>query len=81
MKISYFCTTWGQKNGSWDAFFKKVKKAGYDGIETSLPPESEEGEFLKGLNAYQLDFIASIGRQLQLISKLTKQNTHNVLDR
>lgn len=58
MKISYFCTTWGQKSASWDAFFRKVKQAGYDGVETSLPPEGEEREFLDGLKKYQLGFIA-----------------------
>ena len=57
MRILYFCTTWGQKNENWDAFFEKVKNAGYDGIETSLPPEGEEKEFLDRLNTYELDFI------------------------
>jgi len=58
MRISYFCTTWGQKNEGWDAFFRKVKNAGYDGIETSQPQKGEEREFLDSLNYYQLEFIA-----------------------
>lgn len=57
MRISYFCTTWGQKNEGWDAFFKKVKRAGYDGVETGMPPENELKEFREGLDNYQLDFI------------------------
>lgn len=58
MRISYFCTTWGQKNESWYAFFRKVTDAGYDGVETSLPAPEEQDEFLNALNKYQLDFIA-----------------------
>jgi sugar phosphate isomerase/epimerase len=57
MKISYFCTTWGQKRENWDAFFMKVRNAGYDGVETSLPPNEEEKEFLNGLAKYDLNFI------------------------
>lgn len=57
MKISYFCTTWGQKTGSWDAFMMKVRNAGYDGIETSFPPSGEESEFLECLDKYGLYFI------------------------
>lgn len=57
MRISYFCTTWGQKNESWDAFFRKVKDAGYDGVETSLPPTDEQEDFLDNLSKHQLYFI------------------------
>ncbi len=32
--------------------------AGYDGVETSLPPEEEITEFLRGLAIHQLKFIA-----------------------
>lgn len=35
----------------------KVRNAGYDGVETSLPPSEEENEFLDSLNKYELDFI------------------------
>lgn len=57
MEVSFFCTTWGQKNESWDAFFRKVKDAGYNGVETSLPPDEELKEFLDGLKRYNLKFI------------------------
>lgn len=57
MEILYFCTTWGQKSEDWDSFCMKVKNAGYDGIETSFPPEQEEQEFLDCLNKYELAFI------------------------
>ena len=57
MKVSYFCTSLGQKNSSWDIFLEKVKMAGYDGIETDLPTEDEETEFLDSLRKYELGFI------------------------
>jgi hypothetical protein len=37
VKLLFFCTRWGHEHLSWDDFCKKVKDAGYDGIETSLP--------------------------------------------
>lgn len=57
MEILYFCTTWGQKNGGWEAFCRKVKQEGYDGIETSFPPHGEKKEFSESLHKYQLAFI------------------------
>ena len=58
MKILYFCTTWGQKNEGWEAFCKKVRQEGYDGIETSFPLEDEKQEFLDSLQKYKLACIA-----------------------
>lgn len=58
MDICFFCTSWGQKAGNWAAFFKKVKTAGYDGVETGIPPIAEAEEFREGLNKYKLKFIA-----------------------
>ena len=57
MEIVYICTTWGQKFEGWDAFCRKAKQAGYDGIETSFPPTEEKQEFLDSLKKYQLVFI------------------------
>jgi sugar phosphate isomerase/epimerase len=37
MKIDYFCPAWGSEALSREAFFAKVKAAGYDGVEYALP--------------------------------------------
>lgn len=57
MEILYFCTTWGQKKATWDEFFNKIAAAGYDGVETDLPPAAEMDEFLAGLEKYGLKYI------------------------
>ncbi|GAB3795452.1 hypothetical protein GCM10028819_11530 [Spirosoma humi] len=57
MKILFFCTTWGQKQSGWTDFFRQVKAAGYDGVETGLPPEQEADEFVAGLERHSLAFI------------------------
>jgi sugar phosphate isomerase/epimerase len=46
MKILFFCPRWGQENIPWDNFLGKVKEAGYDGIEASLPLDKQEKEFI-----------------------------------
>ena len=42
MKINFFCPRWGSESLSWDAFCKKVKEAGYDGVETPIPADTKE---------------------------------------
>jgi sugar phosphate isomerase/epimerase len=58
MSILYFCTTWGQKNSSWEEFFSRIAFYGYHGVETDLPAEAERSEFMEGLDQYGLKFIA-----------------------
>ncbi|MEO5593700.1 MAG: sugar phosphate isomerase/epimerase [Chitinophagaceae bacterium] len=59
MKILFFCPRWGQEKLSWDIFLSQVKTAGYDGIESGLPPgEKEKEQMLNGLEKYGLRFIA-----------------------
>ncbi|WP_316813406.1 sugar phosphate isomerase/epimerase [Pedobacter heparinus] len=58
MRILYFCTTWGQRTGSWDDFFNRIIAQGYHGVETDLPAAAERDEFMDGLNKYGLKFIA-----------------------
>ncbi len=42
-------------NESWDAFCAKVKSAGYDGVETWLPPgATEQGEMIEALKKHRL---------------------------
>ncbi len=59
MQILFFCPRWGQEQVEWDVFLQKVKQAGYDGVEASLPID-EEGKalILNGLEKYGLKFIA-----------------------
>ncbi|MBE9598053.1 sugar phosphate isomerase/epimerase [Pedobacter sp. MC2016-24] len=57
MDILFFCTTWGQKKGSWDAFFASIAAQGYDGVETGIPDPEEKDMFFEGLHKYGLRFI------------------------
>ncbi|TWF39981.1 sugar phosphate isomerase/epimerase [Chitinophaga polysaccharea] len=36
MAIQFFCPRWGSESLSWEAFIKKVKEEGYDGIECGI---------------------------------------------
>lgn len=42
MQIKYFCPRWGSSHLPIKVFAEKVKNAGYDGIETSLPLDPKE---------------------------------------
>ena len=60
MHIRFFCPRWGSENLEWDNFFRKVKDAGYDGVEMGFPPTltaEERAVILKGLQQYKLLFI------------------------
>lgn len=59
MKIQFFCPRWGSNLAYYD-FFKKVKNAGYDGVEMGFPfdmKEAEKSEILSGLKEFDLEFI------------------------
>ncbi len=59
MKINFFCPYWGSRHLDYRTFFEKVKKAGYDGVEMSLPYEPKEKEgILKLLNHNDLQLVA-----------------------
>jgi sugar phosphate isomerase/epimerase len=58
MKVSFYCTRWGQERSPWDEFFKRVREEGYDGVETSLPMTPAEQEpILNGLEKHGLQLI------------------------
>lgn len=44
MKIEFFCPRWGSENLEWDLFLRKVKDAGYDGIEYAIGRDVTEKE-------------------------------------
>jgi sugar phosphate isomerase/epimerase len=59
MEILFFCPRWGQEAVEWDTFLQKVKQAGYDGVESSLPyDEKEKAAILNSLEKHDLKFIA-----------------------
>lgn len=58
MKLLYFCPQWGQEHLSWADLCRKVKDAGYDGIETSLPDdEAETAIIVETINRHGLQWI------------------------
>jgi sugar phosphate isomerase/epimerase len=60
MKLSFYCTRWGQDRVPWDVFLKRVQEEGYDGVEASLPLTPVEQEpILNGLEKYGLKLIAA----------------------
>lgn len=59
MEIKYFCPQWGSKHLDLPVFIKKVKDAGYDGVEMSLPLDTrEKREILELLKQENLLLVA-----------------------
>ena len=59
MQVWFFCPLWGCSDLDWETFFARVKRAGYDGVEMSLPFDPAEQEpILGGLRAHGLRWIA-----------------------
>ncbi len=59
MTINFFCPRWGCEHLPFATFLDRVKAAGYDGVEMSLPLEEEErSNMLVLLAEYKLLFIA-----------------------
>src|SRR5690349_8759642 len=42
MELLFFCPRWGSEQLSPETFVQKVKQAGYDGVEMSLPADGRE---------------------------------------
>lgn len=58
IKLSFYCTRWGQERLPWDVFLRKVQEEGYDGVETALPlTPAEQEPILNGLAKYGLKLI------------------------
>ncbi len=59
MDILFFCARWGHAHLTWTDFARKVKLAGYDGIETDIPEhEKDREELLNSLQVNGLQLIA-----------------------
>ena len=57
LTFKFYCPRWGAED-SWDLFGKRVKEAGYDGIEVALGADpKEEKEMLAALQKYNLELI------------------------
>lgn len=58
MEHLFFCTRWGAEHLEWNDFAWRVKAAGYDGVESSLPEDPGKRELmLAALAEHELRFI------------------------
>ena len=59
MQINYFCPLWGSDHLPAPEFLEKVKQAGYDGVEMSIPlDEKERNGWLDLFREYNLQWVA-----------------------
>jgi hypothetical protein len=59
MHIKYFCPHWGSNHLDFKDFLQKVKSAGYDGVEMTLPLDAvEKVEIVNAIKEFGLLFIA-----------------------
>lgn len=59
MHIKIFCPQWGQEHLDTEAFFAKVKAAGYDGVDTWVPEDKgERKHFIHLLDEYDLSMVS-----------------------
>jgi sugar phosphate isomerase/epimerase len=58
VRVKFYCPRWGADD-SWDSFCRRVKEAGFDGIEAALssPEAPEKNELLESLNKNGLELI------------------------
>jgi sugar phosphate isomerase/epimerase len=59
MNILFFCPHWGLEQWPLEDVFRKIKEAGYDGVEMAVPFDTQQKEeFLQLLDKYGLALIA-----------------------
>ncbi len=59
MEIKFFCPLWGSDTIDFREFIEKVKAAGYDGVEMSLPSDQKQKAEISGLlQEFNLQLIA-----------------------
>ena len=57
--IKYFCAWWGLDHMGLEVMIKKIKQAGFDGLEIAIPIDKKERNELRTLlDEYELDVIA-----------------------
>jgi sugar phosphate isomerase/epimerase len=80
MQIEFYCPRWGCEDMSWDSFCSKVKAAGYDGIESSVPFEVEEKKKLTAaLQQYGLKLIGQYHQSFEKDFATHKNNYERYL--
>lgn len=75
MPVKFYCPRWGA-NDSWESFCKRVREAGYDGIETPVSSIEvpELNEILDATSRYKLEII---GQYYQSFEKDLKEHKAN----
>lgn len=59
MEIKILCPQWGQEHLVAEAFFAKVKDAGYDGVDTWVPEsQKDRNRFVRLLSEYDLSMVS-----------------------
>lgn len=59
MELKILCPQWGQTHLDAEAYFEKVKKAGYDGVDTWVPEDRVERKaFIRLLGEYDMDMVS-----------------------
>jgi hypothetical protein len=81
MEIQFFCPRWGSEDLEMEAFCKKAKEAGYDGVEMSLPLDKQEKvTALKAISNSGLKLIAQHWETVTTDFELHKQEYRKRLE-
>jgi sugar phosphate isomerase/epimerase len=67
MKLIFFCPRWGSEALAWESFCRKVKAAGYDGVEAGVPFDPSERKEMAG--ALENNDLLLIGQYWQSFEK------------
>ncbi|MFD9628962.1 sugar phosphate isomerase/epimerase family protein [Peribacillus muralis] len=72
MELRVLKSLWGMTEPLHEQF-KKVKDAGFSGIESPLPREEEENQFKELLEEYEFDYIVQVGTRGNYIASFEAQ--------
>lgn len=75
MKIQFYYPRWGSENFTWDDFCKKVKLAGYDGVEAPASEDLQEQSIM--LTALKNNNLLLIGQYYQSFEKDFEKHKSN----
>lgn len=80
MKISFFCTVWGNTL-PFEAFCTRVLEAGYDGVEMDLPADPQEAaKRVRLLRDHGLRFIGQYWQSLESDVRSNRENYRRHLE-
>ncbi|MBS7233789.1 sugar phosphate isomerase/epimerase [Flavobacterium psychroterrae] len=81
MKIKFFCPRWGSENLPWKEFVQKVRAAGFDGIEASIPLEEKQKlEIKDALKSEGLELIGQYYQSFESEFEVHKDNFEKHLE-